>query len=612
MQPVEKNEDEVEQALDRVLFNHALSAWVLGIISGLVCAGFLYGKVDFEYLLYWTASLVLVGFLRLPLAMAARRLSDAELPVSRYITVVGFNGLCWGSLSLLWSPDLPLTTQMVILVFPYAVSGASIFSFGANLWAYRWYLLCMQIPNAVILVLLSDGSFVPVLGPMALFTLAVMVVAKQFYLYVRETVELRMRNHGLVNDLSTQNDSLRLARDQAQKALVTKEEFLARMSHELRTPMNGVLGMARQLTKSDLDTEQRQVVSKLQQSGENMLSMVGDLLDASCMASGKTQLECEPYNLRENLELVMAQYSRSLEDRPVQVKLKIDQSVPLYIMGDSQRITQLVSKLVDNAIKFTADGEVMIRVSGENIEQAVLGAKSNGELVITVSDTGAGIERSELSKVRELFHQVEGNASRRYGGSGLGLTLVQGLTDLMGGRFELDSQLGVGTQATIVLPMLEAELPEQVPCNNVPSILDKMSTVDASDASGNTSMRVLVAEDNPVNQLVIESILEDLGCDVSIAENGLEAVEMLEADPYDIVFMDCQMPEMDGYEATRQARDGGHRLPIVAVTANTLAGDRTLCMDAGMNDYLPKPITDEMLEVMLKKWVGAQPSELAS
>lgn len=610
MLTADQNEEDIERALHGVLFKHALLAWSMNMLAGFMCAGFLYERVDYQSLLYWTCSMFLLGLMRLPIILSTRQSAEADLPVHRYTAIVGLNGIGWSTMAFLWSAELPLTTQLFLLVAPYAVCAASIFSFGAGLWTYRIYVLCLLVPNSIILILLSDGSFLPHVGPILLFLFAILAIAKQFHSYLAETIDLRLRNHVLVNDLSIQNDSLRKARDDAQKALVVKEEFLARMSHELRTPMNGVLGMSRQLTKTDLNAEQKQAVATLQQSGEAMLSMVGDLLDASSMASGKTQLECEPYNIRENIELLIAQYSSSLADRQVDLKLKIDQMVPLFIMGDSQRMTQLIGKLVDNAIKFTAEGEVLIRVSGENITSATLGSKSSGDLVVTVSDTGAGIERSELSRVRELFHQVEGSASRRYGGSGLGLTLVQGLTDLMGGRFELDSQIGVGTQATIVIPMLEAELPEQVPSNNVTSFKD-MSTQAVADESSKADIRVLVAEDNPVNQLVIETMLEDMDCNVSVAENGKEAIELLKTEPFDIVFMDCQMPEMDGYEATRIARENGYSLPIVAVTANTLAGDRTLCMDAGMNDYLPKPITDEMLEVMLTKWLGTQPSKLA-
>ena len=610
MHAIDQNQEEIEQALYGVLFKHALLAWSMNMLTGLMCAAFLYEKVGFQSLSYWTCSMVLLGLMRLPVVLNTRQYAEAQLPVSRYTAIVGLNGIGWSTMAFFWSPELPLTTQLFVLVAPYAVCAASIFSFGASLWTYRIYVMCMLVPNSIILILLSDGSFLPHVGPVLLFTIAILSIANQFHSYLAETIDLRLQNQVLVNDLSIQNDSLRMARDAAQEALVVKEEFLARMSHELRTPMNGVLGMSRQLAKTDLSVEQKQAVSTLQQSGEAMLSMVGDLLDASSMASGKTQLECEPYNIRENIELLIAQYTSSLAERPVDIRLKIDQTVPLFIMGDSQRMSQLIGKLVDNAIKFTADGEVLIRVSGENIKPAVLGTKSSGDLVVTVSDTGAGIERSELSKVRELFHQVEGSSSRRYGGSGLGLTLVQGLTDLMGGRFELDSQIGVGTQATLVIPMLEAELPEQVPCNNVAHFKGSNAQLEQDDSS-KVSPRVLVAEDNPVNQLVIETMLEDLDCDVSVAENGIEAVELLKTETFDIVFMDCQMPEMDGYEATRLAREHGHSLPIVAVTANTLAGDRTLCMDAGMNDYLPKPITDEMLEVMLNKWLGAQPSKLA-
>ncbi|MFK8076082.1 MAG: response regulator [Granulosicoccus sp.] len=610
MHSIDQNQEDIEQALHRVLFKHALLAWSINMLAGLMCAGFLYEKVDFQSLSYWTCSMMLLGLMRLPVVLKTREGAEAHLHVSRYTTIVGLNAIGWSTMAFFWSPELPLTMQLFILVAPYAVCAANIFSFGAGLWTFRIYVLCMLVPNTIILILLSDGSFLPHVGPLVLFTFAILSVAKQIHTYLAETIDLRLRNQALVSDLSLQNESFREARDDAQKALVVKEEFLARMSHELRTPMNGVLGMSRRLAKMELNPEQKQAVSTLQRSGEAMLSMVSDLLDASSMATGTVRLESEPYNIRETIELLIAQYTSSLAERPVDIRLKIDHTMPVFIMGDRQRVSQMIAKLVDNAIKFTAAGEVVIRVSADNMSPAELGSKSKGNLVVTVSDTGAGIERSELSKVRELFHQVEGSSSRRYGGSGLGLALVQGLTDLMGGRFELDSQIGVGTQATLVIPMLEAESPEQLPANNVTS-LRAINAKSVTAESSKVSMRALVAEDNPINQLVIENMLEDLNCDVTVAENGIKAVELLKAERFDIVFMDCQMPVMDGYEATRIARENGHTLPIVAVTANTLAGDRTLCMDAGMNDYLPKPITDEMLAMMLNKWLGSEPSKLA-
>jgi len=513
----------------------------------------------------------LVALLRLPLILRASTAADTELPVKRYTAMVGLSGASWSSLTLFWSPTLDQSAQLIILLLPMVLSIGVIVSFGAWLWTYRTFVLSLQIPAAY-----------------------------RFHLYVRETLSLRMSNQNLVSDLSSQNSSLESAKNEAEAALRTKDEFLARMSHELRTPMNGVLGMSRLLHKTHLDEDQKSHVSTLQKAGEDMLSLVSDLLDASSLASGSTELENESCDIRENLEHLYIQYSRAVSTRPINLRLDIDEDIPELILADPQRLSQLVSKLIDNAVKFTEKGEITIGVSRHTARASGLEEHDKSELILSIKDTGKGIDAADLEHVRELFHQVEGSSTRRYGGSGLGLNLVQALADLMGGNLQLFSEVGVGTEARVVLPLLEVEPSSQTMAMQSPGIQVQVP-----------SPLVLVAEDNLINQLVIENVLDDLGCTVTMVENGQEALDALADRSFDMVFMDCQMPELDGYEATREARKKGLTLPIVAVTANTLAGDRTKCLNAGMDDYVTKPLTDSMLEIMLAKWIGMPRSELA-
>ncbi len=349
--------------------------------------------------------------------------------------------------------------------------------------------------------------------------------------------------------------------------------------------------MVRMLVKTPLNEEQQDLVAILSESGEDMLGLVSDLLDAASLASHDVNLVVDRCDLGKIMREVVDVTRQKMADKPIVLTLVVDETFPPFVLVDSQRWRQIGQKLVGNAVKFTEQGEISVHLSSE------------GEsMVLRIRDTGCGIPESDLEAVRQLFHQIHGNARRRAGGSGIGLTIVEGLVDLMDGSLRIDSELGRGTVVTVKAPLNDFEETAHAAAGAA-IIAEPAYGIQTKVMSPPVPVRALVAEDNPVNQLVIEAALEDLGCDITLVENGLKALLALQASSFDIIFMDCQMPELDGYEATRQARENGCAIPIIAITANALAGDRERCLEAGMDDYISKPIAEDALQQMLDKWL---------
>ena len=382
---------------------------------------------------------------------------------------------------------------------------------------------------------------------------------------------------------------LNISEKKAKEAAAIKENFLANMSHEIRTPLNAILGFTNLLQTKAIDGQTKEFAQTIQRSGESLMAIVNDVLDLSKIEAGMMRIETTPFSIRALVHSVATMFKPKADEKQLRLCATVSEDVPDILEGDATRLTQILVNLIGNAIKFTSSGNIDIQITNKGITGNRLSAG------ITVKDTGIGIAKEQLGKIFERFQQAEASVTRRYGGTGLGLSIVYELVQLQHGRIQVESAPGAGTTFEIVIPYtIAANAPAK---NNMTPQIPFEPPPDG--------IKILVVEDNEINQNLIRHLFTNRGLSFDISSNGKEAIDRLQQHSYNIILMDIQMPEMDGYTAVQVIRQTLKLdTPVIAMTAHAMPGEREKCLSYGMNEYISKPIKEEQLLQLMAQFTG--------